>query len=139
MNKLVAIFTLCGVVSIGGLFANSIDIESVNPKSSTAQTLSQNDIEFLFGTSSTGNLNMRVLSKEELEETKGMWAQFVYGVAGGFVLGFGKYAAYTYEDWIADPYATFDWNGAFDAGIECAMDGLILGGIWKGGSILKGF
>ena len=37
------------------------------------------------------------------------------------------------------PYATFDWNGAFDAGIEGAMDGLILGGIWKGGSILKGF
>ncbi|MGX2985540.1 hypothetical protein ACWIWK_08790 [Helicobacter sp. 23-1048] len=107
MNKLVAIFTLCGVVSIGGLFANSIDIESVNPKSSTAQTLSQNDIEFLFGTSSTGNLNMRVLSKEELEETKGMWAQFVYGVAGGFVLGFGKYATYTYEDWIANPLRDF--------------------------------
>ncbi|MGX3097530.1 hypothetical protein [Helicobacter sp. 23-1046] len=40
MNKLVVIFTLCGVVSIGGIFANSIDIESVNPKSSTAQTLS---------------------------------------------------------------------------------------------------
>lgn len=129
MKQVVLALSLCGFFGVSGVFAKADFVESTR-----MQNLSQTDVRFLFGTSNVENLNVRILSKEELKQTKGMWANFVYGVAGGFVLGFGKY---TY-DYLIDPAATIDWGGAFDAGIDGALDGLMLGGIWKGGSIIKG-
>ena len=67
-----------------------------------------------------------------------MWLNYALGVAGGFAWEFGIYAWLTREDWLSDPYAIFDWDEAFSAGIDGAIGGLAVGGVIKGGSIIKG-
>ena len=60
MKKLVAILALCGFFGVSGLVANAFSsvnsVDFANVKSSETQKLSQNDIEFLFGTNNAENL-----------------------------------------------------------------------------------
>ncbi|MGX2972191.1 hypothetical protein [Helicobacter sp. T3_23-1059] len=75
MNKIISTLTLSVFLGISGLSANGID--SVK----TESTFTQADSVFLFGENAK-NLNVQVLSQEELKETKGeFWTAI--GVAFG--------------------------------------------------------
>lgn len=82
MNKIISTLTLSAFLGINGLSA-SVD--------STESIFTQADSNFLFGTEAK-NLNVQVLSQEELKETKGQfwswsWQNFAIGLGVGVGVG----------------------------------------------------
>ena len=79
MNKIISTLSLVAFLGISGLSANGVD--SVK----TESTFTQADSNFLFGENAK-NLNVQVLSQEELKETKGeFWPIFFTGLGIGVV------------------------------------------------------
>lgn len=79
MKKIISILALSAFVGISGLSA-SVD----SSESKATQTLSKADSEFLFGTNAK-NLNVEVLSSEEMKTTKGYflsWFAFNAAING---------------------------------------------------------
>ena len=74
MNKIISTLTLSAFLGISGLSANSVDFK-------VESTFTQADSSFLFGENAK-NLNVQVLSQEELKETKGEFWPAI-GVAFG--------------------------------------------------------
>ena len=132
MSKILSILALSAFLGISGVFANgvnSIDFMSaksnatLSAKSNTTQNLSTSDIEFLFGTHNAENLNMRLLSKQELEDTKGMWipTMLAYEAGAGFIAGVGWY----FID--ISPEAEIDLGDAFISGLKGAGTSIVFG------------
>ncbi|MGX3045732.1 hypothetical protein [Helicobacter sp. T3_23-1056] len=74
MNKIISTLTLSAFLGISGLSANGVG-------SKVESTFTQADSNFLFGENAK-NLNVQVLSQEELKETKGEFWPAI-GVAFG--------------------------------------------------------
>ena len=118
MNKIISTLSLVAFLGISGLSANGVD--SVK----TESTFTQADSNFLFGENAK-NLNVQVLSQEELKETKGeFWPMIFYNAGAGFVSGMGWsiYDNYT-------PNNPINWNQAFIDGLKGAGTGLVFGAI----------
>lgn len=136
LSKIIATLTLSAFLGISGVFANgvnsivnSVDFMSaksnatLNAESKIAQNLSKHDIEFLFGSHNAENLNMRLLSKQELEDTKGMWipTMLAYEAGAGFIAGVGWY----FID--ISPEAEIDLGDAFISGLKGAGTSIVFG------------
>ena len=78
MNKIISTLTLSAFLGISGLSANGVG-------SKVESTFTQADSNFLFGENAK-NLNVQVLSQEELKETKGeFWPIFFTGLGIGAI------------------------------------------------------
>ena len=134
MNKIISTLTLSVFLGISGLSANGVDSSNL-AESKATQKLSQADSEFLFGTSNIGNLNMRVLSKEELEDTKGMWLPAMLASAGvAFTI---EFADAIITDYYYD--MPIDWEHAFYEGLDAGAKGALGFGLIKGGQYIRIF
>ena len=120
MKRIISILALSAFVGISGLSAGVDSSES-----KAVQTLSKADSEFLFG-SNAKNLNMQVLSKQEMEETKAMWAPFFWGVGYGFATGFAQPVVSDYRN-----NRPINWGGALQSGLKDAAFGAVGAGIAK--------
>ncbi len=89
MNKIISTLTLSVFLGISGLSANGVDSSNL-AESKATQKLSQADSEFLFGTSNLSNLNVEILTENELKETQGQfwsWQNFAIGLGVGVGVG----------------------------------------------------
>lgn len=117
MNKIISTLTISAFLGISGLSANGID-------SKVESTFTQADSNFLFGTEAK-NLNVQVLSQEELQETKGkLLPAILWGAGTGFVSGAGQSMA---KDWWNN--RPINWGNALSDGLLGAGSGIIFGGL----------
>ena len=79
MNKIVSILTLSAFLGISTLSANGIDSSKIE------SNFTQADANFLFG-KNADELNVQILSKQELQETKGEFWPAI-GIALGVAAG----------------------------------------------------
>lgn len=144
MNKILSILALSAFLGISSALANgtnSVDFMSaksnatLNAESKIAQNLSKHDIEFLFGTHNAENLNMRLLSKQELEDTKGMWLPAMLASAGvAFTI---EFADAIITDYYYD--VPIDWEHAFYEVLDAGAKGVLGFGLIKGGQYIRVF
>ena len=79
MKRIVSILSLSAFLGISGLSANGVDSTRVE------STFTQADSNFLFG-KNADELNLQILSKQELQETKGEFWPAI-GIALGIAAG----------------------------------------------------
>ncbi|MGX3043933.1 hypothetical protein [Helicobacter sp. T3_23-1056] len=117
MNKIISTLTLSAFLGISGLSANGVG-------SKVESTFTQADSNFLFGENAK-NLNVQVLSQEELKETKGeFWPAIFWGMGTGFAWGSGQSIATDW--WNKQP---INWDNAINNGLWGAAGGAVFGGL----------
>lgn len=81
MKNILLSLGLIGALGICGLSANEVDTKKPNKQ----------DMELLFGANASSDLNVAVLSEEELKETKGEFIDGMTAIAAAtFIYNVGK-------------------------------------------------